>query len=69
MLIPKTTASNENIYVNNQVIGTVKRYKYLGVIINENDCYEEIKTRIEQVKVTVMKRNKQVFCRSNLSLN
>lgn len=65
MLITKAIESHEHIYM--IFIETMEEYKYLGAITNENnECSEEIKTRIAQASVIFMKM-KRVVCSSDPS--
>lgn len=69
MIISKTTQNNSQIHINNHTIEKVDSYKYLGTIVNKNnDCSEEIKTRIGQARTTFVKM-KRVLCGSDLSLD
>jgi hypothetical protein len=68
MVISKSTQNVQNLYLHNEIIDRVSKYKYLGTFINEdNDSSAEIKIRIEKAR-SIFTKMKRVFCGRDLSL-
>ena len=68
MVVSKSPQNFLDITVHDQRIERVRKYNYLGTVINENnDSSEEIKIRVEKARATFTKM-KKVFCGRDLSL-
>ncbi|CAG9837802.1 unnamed protein product, partial [Diabrotica balteata] len=68
MVISKSTKNVQNVYLHNEIIDQVSKYKYLGTFINEdNDSSAEFKIRIEKAR-SIFTKMKTVFCGRDLSL-
>lgn len=68
MVVSKSPQNLPDITVHGQKIERVRKYNYLGTVINENnDSSEEIRIRVEKARATFTKM-KKVFCGRDLSL-
>lgn len=67
MIITKRAQNNGNIYIHNKPLEKVEKYTYLGTVINNNNnCSEEIKTRIAKARSTFIKM-KKILCGRDLN--
>jgi len=68
MVVSKSLQNFPDITLHGQKVERVRKYNYLGAVINENnDSSEEIRIREEKARATFTKM-KKVFCGRDLSL-
>lgn len=68
MVVTKRNIGDANLYIQNERIERVNKYKYLGTIVNDKNEYtKEIIVRIEKARSAFVNM-KKVFCSRDLSL-